>query len=464
MDERSVKALGEDAILPLMARYCAPSIVSAVAGAAYNVADRAFVGRACGEDAIAAITVCFPPTLFLLALAMTVGQGSATLVSIKLGCRDKDAAEGILGQAVFLFLAFYVLAASLVLSFMNPLLEFFGATERILPLASSYYSIIISGLVFEKIAYGVGNIVRAEGRPVFAMATIFVGVVSNIFLDWLFLFEFGWGVSGAAAATVCAQAIAASMVVYFYFGGASYLKIKLKNLRPRRKLAASMLYAGMPSLVIQGLSSLSMMLFVRQARIYGSESAIAVIGISMTVTAFVFMPCVGISLGMQPIVGYNWGAGNFARVRAAYLRGAAAGVAICTLGCLAAQAFSDEIFSAFIGGGSPLVPIGKRALGILMLCFPLVGLNVVTSGYFQSIKRPVVSIAITFLRQAVFLVPFLYFLPLWIGLDGIWAGFALSDFFSGVFTAAIAVRELSILRKRINCLREVKSVEKTANL
>lgn len=463
MKERNVKALGEDRILPLIVRYSAPSIVATVANALYNVVDRIFVGRALGEDALAAITVCFSPALFLLALAMTIAHGSATLISIKLGEKDKDGAEKVLGQAIFLFFVFYICAAGVMLSFMSPILDFLGATEKIKPLAMSYYTIIISGLIFEKISYGINNLIRSEGRPVYAMTTILTGVVLNIIFDWLFLFVFGWGIEGAAIATITAQAISSLLVVYFYISGKGYLRVRLQNIRARIPLMISMIYAGSPSLIIQGLSSASVMMFVRQARFYGSESAIAIIGISMTVTAFIFFPVVGLSMGIQPIIGYNWGAEKLRRVRETYVNALWIGTAICTTGFIVAQLFPDLIFSMFLGTGSDLIPMGERALRLMTLCFSLVGVNIITSGYFQSIKRPIISIMITFLRQAIFLVPFLFILPKWFGLDGIWASFAVSDFLAFVFTICAGIRELFSLNKRI-CMDNVKSVEKVANL
>ena len=187
MNEEAVRLLGEAGIRRLIFRYSAPTIISTVVSATYNVVDRIFVGRVCGEDALAAITVCFSPALFLLALAMTVGQGSSTLISIKLGERDKAGAEKVLGQAIFLFFVFYAVSATLVLIFLEDLLMFFGATEKILPLAVSYYSIIIGGLIFEKISFGINNLIRAEGRPNYSMSTIIIGGVVNVVLDWLFL-------------------------------------------------------------------------------------------------------------------------------------------------------------------------------------------------------------------------------------------------------------------------------------
>ncbi len=445
MNEQSVKALGEAGIRGLILRYSAPTIVSTVVSATYNVVDRIFVGRVCGEDALAAITVCFSPNLFLLALAMTVGQGSSTLVSIKLGEGDRPGAEKVLGQAIFLFFAFYAAAASIVLAFMDDLLTFFGATEKILPDAAAYYSIIICGLIFEKISFGINNLIRAEGRPAYSMATIIIGGCVNVFLDWLFLCRFGWGIRGAALATISAQACASLWVSYFYFGGHSYLKVRLKNIRVRLPIVLSMLYAGSPSLIIQGLSSFVTMMFVRQARFYGSESAIAVIGISMTVTTFIFLPVVGLSMGVQPIIGFNWGAGNYSRVREAFLNALWMGTGICAFGFCVAQIFPDAIFSIFLPADSPLIAMGDNALRLLTLSFPLVAANIITSGYFQSVKRPAMSIMITVVRQVVFLVPFLFLLPKFIGINGIWASFAASDFMAFLFTMAVLLREMRIL-------------------
>ncbi len=453
MNDESVKALANMGMGRLILKFSAPAIIATVVSATYNVVDRIFVGRVCGEDALAAITVCFPPALFLLAIAMTVGQGSATLLSIKLGERDMAGAEKVLGQAVFLFFAFYAGAATLALLFMDELLTFFGATERILPLAASYYSIIIGGLIFEKISFGVNNLIRAEGRPAYSMSTIIIGGCANVFLDWLFMCRFGWGIRGAAFATIAAQACGSLWVLYFYLGGKSYVKLRLKNLRAHWNLALSMLYAGSPSLIIQGLSSAATMMFVRQARVYGSESAIAVIGIAMTVTTFIFLPVVGLSMGVQPIIGFNRGAGNCVRVKSAFVNALWIGTSICTVGFLAAQIFPDLIFSIFLPSDSPLIATGERALRLLTLCFPFVAANIVASGYFQSVKKPAMSIMITVVRQVIFLVPCLYLLPRFRGLDGIWASFAASDFMAFLFSAAIVWREMRVLNSQIGVKR-----------
>jgi len=450
IDAGHVNALGTERISKLIIRYSMPTMLSTVVNASYNVADRIFVGRMCGEDALAAITVCFSPTLFLLAVAMTIGHGSATMISICLGAGKREAAEKFLGQAFFLFIAFYVVVAAITLTFMPQILSFFGATPKILPDACAYYSIIIGGLIFDKISFGMNNLVRAEGRPVIAMTTIIIGGLTNIFLDWLFLVKWGWGVRGAAIATVLAQACASSWVLGYYVSGRNFLRIRLSNMRPFKKLLKQMGAAGSPSFILQACAAFSVSIFVMQARFYGSESALAVIGVCTTVITFLFLPIVGLSMGIQPIIGYNWGAKNFKRVRRAFSRALGAATAICVTGFAVAELFPDIIFEIFLGEDSHLLSTGEAALRLMVAGMPFIGVNIVTSGYFQSIKRPSVSIFVTILRQILFLVPAMFLLPRLFGLGGLWASFPISDFSAFVATLFFVRAEMSALRSKIS--------------
>ncbi len=434
MQTKSAKDLETQGIASLMLRYCLPTILATTVNAAYNAVDRIFVGRACGEDALAAITVCFSPTLLLLSIAMTIGQGSAAILSIKLGEKNYEDASKILSQALFLFVVFYIAAASAISLYMDEILTFFGATQKLLPDARAYYSVIIAGLIFEKISFGINNLIRAEGRPAYAMSTMLIGGWANVVLDYIFLFVFETGVVGAAYATVLSQMLGSLWVGCFYLSGRSCLKIRLRDMKVHSGLFRDVCEAGSPSLIMQFFAGLCVSLYIKQACEYGSEPAIAVVGIAMSITTFMFLPIVGLAMGMQPIVGYNWGAKNFARVKRTFLCGIVFSTCIGLAGFAAGECFPRLFYAVFLGRESELAAMGSRVLRILILCYPLIGVNIITSGFFQSTKRPVYSITVSVLRQAVFLIPLMYVLPEMFGVDGLWASFPISDFMAFVIT------------------------------
>ena len=218
----------------------------------------------------------------------------------------------------------------------------------------------------------------------------------------------------------------------FYLSGRSCLRIRLRDFRIHKDLFKAMCSAGSPSLIMQLLASLSVALYVVQAREYGDEAAIAVVGVAMAITTFMFLPIVGLNMGMQPIIGYNWGAGNLARVKKTFIMGLVVATFICTSAFILGEVFPRELYIIFLGKESNLIPMGESVLRTLILAYPLIGVNIITSGLFQSTKRPIYSIVVTVLRQAAFLIPFMYVFPKIWGLDGLWWSFPLSDFLAFV--------------------------------
>ncbi len=446
MDDWHVKILGTANIAQLMVRYCVPTMLATSIQACYNIVDRIFVGRVCGEDALAAVTVCFSPQLLFLAISMMIGQGSAALLSIKLGQKDYGGASRVFSQAALLFVLFYIGALCILMPFMREILEFFGATPKIVDDAQAYYTIIVFGLIFEKISFGINNLIRAEGRPAYAMSTMFVGALSNIILDYVFMCVFDMGVRGAAYATVAAQALGSVWVMLFYAGGRSCLTFRLSDVKFHRDIIGAVCSAGSPSLIMQLLAGLGVSLYVKQACEFGSESTIAIVGVDFASTTIMFMPVVGLSMGVQPIIGYNWGARNPERVVKTFYYALAAATAFCTLAFVLAQLYAEVIFMLFFGETSSLITDGARIMRILVCCTPFIGANIVASGFFQSTKRPAYSVAVTFIRQALFLIPLLYLLPIYFGLDGLWASFPLSDFMAFLVTLVFILLKITPAR------------------
>jgi len=439
-DERTY-ALKNARLAGLIIRYCVPTILATLINVAYNIVDRIFVGRYCGEDALAALTVCLSPTLVFLAFSMLIGQGSASLISIKLGEKKRRDAEKILGQAIVLFFCFSAVIACVGAFWVDGLLTLFGATDRILPIAAEYYTILLFGYIFEKISFGLNNIIRAEGSPSYALQTMVIGGLVNIALDYLFIVRFGWGVKGAAYATVIGQACASLWVFRFYFCKLGILRVHLNFLRVHFDLLKKVLAMGSPAFMVQGLSSLSTAVFIYQATVYGAEGAVAVVGVIMTATVFLFLPVIGMSMGIQPIIGYNWGARNYPRALKTWMFSVGLATAACFAGFVFIEAFPELLFGIFLPDGSGLLDMGQKALRIVVFCAPLVGANIITAGYFQATGRPKFAIFLTTLRQAFFLGPLLIFLPQFFGIAGIWMSFPLSDAASFIYTAGISLKE-----------------------
>ena len=440
--------LAHSGIFKLILRYCAPSIFATLIEAAYNIVDRIFVGRFCGEESVAAITVCFAPAMVFLAISMLIGQGSATLLSITLGRKDYAKAEKILGQTFCMFLAFGITAGVFGVIFVEELLSLFGASEKMLPLASAYYSVILGGIVFEKISYGINNLIRAEGRPTYAFITISTGCVLNIFLDYIALAKLNLGIEGAAWATVISQMISSCLVLGFYATKSGIVALKIPNFRIFPSLAAKVFALGSPHFIVQILSALSTTLFIYQARSYGEDSAVAIVGICMTVVMIIFLPMIGMSMGIQPIIGFNWGAKNYSRALKTWL--ASLSITICAgfAGLVAVQIFPDEIFTLFLGHNSPIEAEGANAIRIMTSLIPVLAINIITSGYFQSTGRPKVAIILTVLRQVGALVPLMLILPPLFGLDGVWMCFPLSDAVACLYCATMSFAELRAMKKR----------------
>ena len=324
--------LGEGSIPSLLLKFSAPAIVGMLAQALYNVVDRIFVGHAVGPLGIAGTTLSFPFFLVLLAFGMLIGFGAAALVSIRLGERRKDEAEQVLGNAVVLLVGASLLLTATGLLFLDPLLKVFGASEQSLPLARDYLQIIAAGSISQTIGFGLNALIRGEGNPRIAMYAMLIGALLNTILDPIFLFGFGWGMRGAAAATVTSQVVSAIWVLGYFMRGGSLLHFHTRNLRPRWSICRSIIAIGSPMFAMQMAASVMNAILNNQLRVYGGDLAISVIGIIHAVALFIAMPIFGLNQGAQPIIGYNYGAKRFDRVKKTLQAASLFATAICLAG------------------------------------------------------------------------------------------------------------------------------------
>lgn len=446
--------LGKASIPRLLAIFSLPAIIGMLAQAMYNVVDQVFVGRAIGPNGIAGITVALPYMLVLVALGMLVGFGATAVISIRLGEQKKNEAEQVLGNAVSLLLAVSVVTTIISLAFLNPLLRLFGASDNVLPYAQDYLGIIVLGSVFQVCGFGLNAVIRGEGNPRVAMLTLLIGVFLNVVLAPLFIFGFGWGMKGAGLATVLSQAVSATWVFAYFLGGKNVLKLHLGNLRLRWAVCAPILAIGSPLFLMQMAASVMNSLLNNQLRIYGGDLAISAMGIIYAGFMMTAMPIFGITHGAQPIVGYNYGAGKFGRVKRTWQLAVLAATMIALAGFTVMMFFPAQVIRVFNRDNEELLKVGCRAMRLAVMMLPLIGFQIVSASYFQAVGKPKQAMLLMLSRQVLLLIPAVLILPRFLGLDGVWLALPISDFLASLTTGTCIFFELRHLDERHQALLE----------
>lgn len=439
--------LGSASIASLLWKYSVPSIVGMLVSALYNVVDRIFIGQGVGPLGIAGATIAFPLMQVQIAFATLIGQGATTLISINLGRRDKETAERVLGNGFFLIIALAVVVSGLGLVFLDGLLTLFGASGAVLPYARDYTSVVLAGTVFQVVALGVNNFLRGEGNPRTAMVSMLIGAVLNAILCPIFLFAFHWGMKGAGLATVLAQAVSATWVMFNYLSGRSELRLRLANLRPRRDIVLPVLAIGSAPFAVNLANSLMNGIMNNQLARYGGDLAVSSMGVVFALISLFVMIAFGINGGVQPVIGFNYGAGKPERVRQAALFAIGAATAAFSLGFVFVQIFPRPLVALFAGSSAELLEMSSHALRRVLLCMPLIGFQIVSSGYFQAVGKPKHSMFLALSRQILFLIPLLYIMPAIGGLAGLWLAPALADFLAALVTALFFAREMGALAR-----------------
>jgi putative MATE family efflux protein len=442
------RVMGEGSIPRLLLKFSVPAIVGMLVNALYNVVDRIFIGLGVGPLGIAGITVGFPIMIVQMAFGMLIGMGATALISIRLGEKKKEQAERILGNAFSLLVLVSLGLMACGLLWLRPLLALFGASPAILGQGEEYLRVILAGSVFMGVGFGMNGFIRAEGNPRTAMLTMLIGAVLNTLLDPLFIFVFRLGVRGAATATVISQAVSAAWVLGYFLGGRSLLRLRLPNLRIRRETAAAIVALGFAPFAMQLAASLLNAILTRQLQRYGGDLAIAAMGIFFSLNMLIFMPVFGINQGAQPLIGYNYGARRFDRVRSTLRLAVAAATAVMLAGFAAVELFPSFLLSLFSRDSASLLAIGVPALRIGMAALPIVGFQVVAASYFQASGRVRLSMLLMLSRQVLLLIPAILVLPRFLGLAGIYYAVPLSDLGSALLTGACLALELRKLGRK----------------
>jgi len=441
------KELEEESIVKLLFKFSIPAITGMIVNALYNIVDRIYIGhiKGVGADALSGLAITFPISIIIMAFGMLVGIGASAVISIRLGEKNKEAANNILGNALILVTIISVLVSLFGVLFLNELLILFGASANSIPYAKTFIRIILIGAVFQNIGFGLNNIIRAEGNPKMAMITMVFGAIINIILDPILIFGLNMGIQGAAIATVISQAFNTLLVLNYFTAknSESVLKIKRVNLKLHFYIIKETFAIGMSPFSMQIASSLVVILYNKGLYAYGGDLAIAAMGIFNSISMLIFMPIFGISQGIQPIIGYNYGAKLYPRVLKVLKLAITFGTCIATIGFISVQLFAKPLFAIFVGNNTDLINLGARGLRIDLTFLPILGFQILGASYFQAINEAKTSMILSILRQVIVLIPLILILPLFYKLDGLWLSQPIADLIATALTAFFLYRSIS---------------------
>jgi len=446
--EQNISDLGSKRIGPLLAKLAIPTSVGMIANSLYNVVDTIFIGRGVGTLAIAGIGIVFPIQIIIMAIAQLFGMGAASMISRSLGKGDREKASNIAGNSFVASLILGILAAVFILIFADPILVLFGATQDILPFARDYLAVVAFGFIYFPFLVSSNNLIRAEGDAKNAMIVMLAATGVNIALDPVFIFALGLGIKGAAYATIIAQFCGFAYLVSYYLMGRSNLKIKLKHFRLKFMIMKEMVSLGFASFVRQVSMSLLIIVVNNSLKVYGGDIYIAIYAVINRMVMFITMPLFGIVAGVQPMIGFNFGAGKIKRVKDSLKTSVISTAVIGGVFFILLMVFPSGIIGVFTDD-KQLVTNGIFPLRMIIMLFPLIGFQIIGAGYFQSIGKAGPSIILSLSRQVIFLLPLLLLLPVFMGLDGIWLSFPIADLLAIALTAIILALDIKKMNRLV---------------
>lgn len=443
----STDILGKQTIGQLLWQYSLPAIIASLATSLYNIVDSIFIGRGVGAMAITGLAITFPLMNLVVAFCVLVAVGGATISSIFLGQRNVAKAAMTVGNVTILCLIHAVIIMTVGLVWLDPILYFFGATDQTVPYAREFMYIILAGTPISYVFLGLNNLMRATGYPRKAMISALLSVAVNVVAAPIFIFVFEWGIAGAALATVLGQLAAFIWVLAHFISPKSEIHFTRKAWNIDWSIVRKV-YAIGTSPFLMNCCACLVVVFINKALLdsAGADGNLAVgaYGIINRTSMFFVMIIFGITQGMQPILGYNYGAASWQRVRETLMKGIWIATAVSLVGWLLTEIFPDTISNMFTTDKS-MIAIARDGFRIFFLFYPFVGSQIVIQNYFQSIGMPKLSIFLSLTRQLIFLLPLLCLLPPHYGVDGVWIAMCSSDFIAFALAAATVI----VMNRRI---------------
>lgn len=439
-------ALGTENIGKLLMQYAVPAIIAMTASSLYNMVDSIFIGHGVGPLAISGLALTFPLMNLAAAFGSLVGVGAATLVSVKLGQKDYDTAQRVLGNVLVLNILLGVAFTLVVMPFLDPILYFFGGSDATVPYARDYMEIILIGNAVTHLYLGLNSVLRSAGHPQKAMYATVATVIINTILDPVFIYGFGWGIRGAAIATILAQIIALVWQLKLFSNRDELLHFHRGIFRLKRKIVFDSLAIGMSPFLMNIAACFIVILINQGLKRYGGDLAIGAFGIVNRLVYIVVMIVMGLNQGMQPIAGYNYGAQQYSRVNKVLKMTIVYATVVTTVGFAIGMAFPRLVVSIFTSDAE-LIDISARGLRIIILFFPIIGFQMVTANFFQSIGMAGKAIFLSLSRQLLILLPCLLILPHFFGELGVWVSMPVSDLLASLVAALMLMMQFRKFHK-----------------
>lgn len=447
MEEQKKQILSEN-LRVLLFKFSLPTIIGMVIIALYNFVDTIFVGNVIGPDAIAGLTLVLPVNIFIVAIGLLTGVGAASIVSRSLGKGDKEKAVVAGGDSIVLNTVLNIIIIVPIYIFSEKILVFLGASSVVLPYARDYLNIMLLGFVFLSFSVNGTNLIRAEGRPRASMYEMVIGSILNIILDYLFIIIFGWGVKGAAIATVISHIASSVYIFAFFVSRSSIFHIKLKMFKINKSISRRILAIGTPSFLMEIVGSVMFLLFIRIVRQYGGDIYIAITGIGIRIIDLIFMPILGISQGLSPLIGFNYGAKLYPRVKKVLGEAFIWTSVVTIFGFIIMVIFPESLISIFTSDIS-VIEKGAGPLRLIAMFAPLWSFPILVSTFFQAIGKVRPSLIISLSRDLFFFIPAIIILPRFFDLIGVWISWPVTDFFSFAITAIFLLREIRVINRDI---------------
>lgn len=446
-DKKLLTELSEKPVFSLLLQYAIPAIVAMVASSLYNIVDGIFIGQGVGAGAIMGLAITMPIMNLSAAFGAMVGVGGSTLLSVKLGEKDYNFAAKILGNVITLNCIIGIGLGAVMLLFLDPILRFFGASDYTIPYARDFMVIVLIGNVFTHLFLGLNAMLRSSGKPKKAMKATIMTVIINIALAPLFIFVLHLGIRGAALATILSQLIVLLWQFKLFSNPDELIHLRRDTYRLERRIVTGSLSIGLSPFLINLCACIVVIIINKQLVSYGGDVAVGAYGIANRMMFFFVMVVIGINQGMQPIAGFNFGAKHYTRLNQVLKYAITIATGIWIVGFIVCVLLATPVASAFTND-EELLKEAAHALRVMNLVVPIIGFQMITIGFFQSIGKAGISIFLSLTRQLLFLVPLLLILPNSFGLEGIWYSVPIADGTAAITAAIVLIYHMRKFKMR----------------